>query len=52
MAEVATFLVGLAVFAGIYTLLQRRYGGSVQWRWLAAIVGCAAFAVLVGALAR
>jgi hypothetical protein len=52
VAEVATFLVGLAVFAGIYMLLQRRYGGSVRWRWLAAIVGCAAFAFFVGALTR
>ena len=52
MAEIASFLVCLAVFAGIYALLQRRSGGRVQWGWLAAIVGCAAFAVLVGALAR
>jgi hypothetical protein len=52
MAEVAPFLVGLAVSAGIYALLQRRAGGRVQWRWLAAIVGCAAFTLLVGALTR
>ena len=52
MAEAATALVFLAIFLGIYALLQRRSGGPVRWGWLAAIVGCAAVAVLIGALTR
>jgi hypothetical protein len=46
----ATVLVCLAVFVGIYAVLQRRSGGPVRWGWLAAIVGCAAAALLLGAL--
>jgi hypothetical protein len=38
------------VFAGVYTLLHRRSGARVQWGWLAAIVGCAAFAFILGVL--
>jgi hypothetical protein len=52
MAELATGLVCLAVFAGIYARSQRRSGGPVQWGWLAAIVGCAAFALVLGAVIR
>ena len=52
MAEVVTGLVCLAAFAGIYAQLQRRSGGPVRWRWLAAIVVCAAFALLLGAVIR
>jgi hypothetical protein len=53
MAEAATVLACLAVFLGIYALLQRRSeSASVRWGWLAAIVGCAAVAVLLGAVVR
>ena len=40
----------LAVFLGVYALLRRRSGAPVQWGWLAAIVGCAAVALVVGAV--
>ena len=53
MPEVAALLVCLAVFAGIYALLQRRSGrGPVRWGWIAAGVGCAAVALLVGVLSN
>jgi hypothetical protein len=51
VAEIATVLACLAVFLGIYAFLQRRSGtAAVRWGWLAAIVGCAAVALLLGAV--
>jgi hypothetical protein len=49
-------LVCVIAFLGFYAILHRRAnrgGGSapVQWGWLAAIVGCVAIAMLIGALA-
>ena len=53
MGEVATFLVVLAVWAGIFELLRRRAGSPpVRWGWIAVIAGCAAAAWLFGALNR
>ena len=53
MAQAATALACLAVFLGIYVWLQRRSGSaSVRWAWLAAIVACAAVALLLGAVVR
>jgi hypothetical protein len=54
MAELITVVATFCVFLAIYELLRRRsarHGGTkpvVQWVWLAAIVGCAAFAVAMG----
>jgi hypothetical protein len=53
VAQAATALGALAVFLGIYALLLRRArragrDASVRWGWLAAIVGCAAVALLIG----
>jgi hypothetical protein len=42
----------LLVFLGLYAFLQRRSSQPVQWGWLAAIVGCAAVALIIGALAH
>jgi hypothetical protein len=44
--------VCFAVFLALYGVLQRRSGRPIQWGWLAAIVVCAAVAVLIGALDR
>jgi hypothetical protein len=54
VAQVGTALLMLAVFLGIYFTARRRRGATepVQWGWLAAIVGCAAVAVLIGAITR
>jgi len=48
-------LIALVAFLAIYELLRRRAAVDgrkppVQWGWLAAIVGCAAVAALVGVL--
>jgi uncharacterized membrane protein YhaH (DUF805 family) len=57
MAEVVTALVFLAIFIAIYVLLQRRArdagrAAPVRWGWLAAIVACAAVALVFGAVIR
>ena len=58
MAEVFTALVMFGLFLALYEFLRRRAAwaaGSkppVQWRWLAAITGAAAFALIVGLLTR
>ncbi len=49
--------VCLVAFLAIYAVLHRRAnrGGQrrpVQWAWLAAIVACAAVALLIGQLDR
>ena len=41
-----------ALFLAIYAVLQRRAHRPVQWGWIAAIAGCAAAALLIGALMR
>ena len=46
--ELIAPLAALAVFLGFYAVLNR--GRPVQWGWLAAIVACAAIAVVVGIL--
>ena len=45
----------LAVFLGLYAVLYRRAERAgrqpvVRWGWLAAIVGCAALALVIAAL--
>jgi hypothetical protein len=58
MAELITFVVMLGLFLALYEFLRRRAaraGGAkppVQWRWLAAITGAAALALIVGLLTR
>jgi hypothetical protein len=58
MVEVITALVMFGLFLALYEFLRRRAAradGSkppVQWRWLAAITGVTAFAVIVGLLTR
>jgi uncharacterized membrane protein YhaH (DUF805 family) len=57
MAEVVTALAFLAIFVAVYMLLQRRArhagrAAPVRWGWLAAIVGLAAVALVVGAVIR
>jgi hypothetical protein len=58
MAQAAVYLVGLVAFLGLYVLLRRRAQAQtgdvvpVKWGWLAAIVGCAAVAVVIGAVTR
>jgi hypothetical protein len=47
--EVVAPLAMLAVFLGLYAVLNR--GRPVQWGWLAAIIGCAAVALVIGLLA-
>jgi hypothetical protein len=48
--ELIAPLAALAVFLGFYALLNR--GRPAQWRWLAAIIGCAAIAFVIGLLLR
>jgi hypothetical protein len=53
--EALGFLVPLVVFVVLYLVLRRRaaVNGTAppgQWGWLAAIVGCAAAAALLGLL--
>jgi hypothetical protein len=50
-ADAGILLSFLAVFAWIYALLRRRSGNApVRWGWIAAILGCAGVALLVGVL--
>jgi hypothetical protein len=47
----------LAVFLALYAVLHRRANRGdrhrpIQWGWLAAIIGCAALALLIGVLSR
>ena len=49
--------VCIAVFLALYAFLQRRANRAgrqpaIQWGWLAAIIGCAALALLIGLLSR
>jgi hypothetical protein len=44
--ELLAPLAALVVFVGLYAILNR--GRPVQWGWLAAIVACAAVAVVIG----
>jgi hypothetical protein len=47
---VAVFLV---LYAGTYRRATRAgRQPTIQWGWLAAIIGCAALALLIGALTR
>jgi hypothetical protein len=58
VAEVVTFVVMLGLFLALYEFLRRRAARAsgvtppVQWRWLAAITGAAALALIVGLLTR
>lgn len=58
MTQVITAVVMFGLFLALYEFLRRRAardGGSkppVQWRWLAAITGAAALALIVGLLTR
>jgi hypothetical protein len=49
MVEAGTFLVVVAVWAGIFELLRRRAGSPpVRWGWITAIAGCAVVVLVVG----
>ena len=53
--EALAYVVPLIAFLVIYEVLRRRAGdraapARVQWPWIAAIVGCAALALALGAL--
>jgi hypothetical protein len=55
--ELVAPAVLLAVFLAIYAVLFRRADRAgrqpaIRWGWLAAIIGCAALALLIGALTR
>jgi hypothetical protein len=47
VAQIVTWVLALLVFAGIYAFLARRRGGQVQWGWIAAILACAAVAIVL-----
>jgi hypothetical protein len=55
--EFVTAGVCLVAFLALYAVLHHRANRDgrshpVRWGWLAAIIGCAAVAVLIGALNR
>jgi hypothetical protein len=53
LAVVGPFIAFLAIYAFLHRRANR--GSSsypVRWGWLAAIIGCAALALLIGALTR
>jgi hypothetical protein len=58
MATALTFIGALVVFLAIYAAIHRRAGRTageprpIQWGWLAAVIACAAVAVIIGALAH
>jgi hypothetical protein len=45
-------LAALVVFAAVYAILHRRSDQPVRYGWLATIVGCAAIAIVIGALTQ
>jgi hypothetical protein len=49
--KLAWFIACVAAFLALYAYLHRRGAPQpVQWGWIAAILGCAAVAMLIGFL--
>ena len=53
--EALAYVVPLIAFLATYELLRRRAGdraapARVQWSWIAAVVACAALALVLGAV--
>ena len=53
--EALAYIVPLIAFLATYEVLRRRAGdraapARVQWTWIAAVVACAALALVLGAL--